>query len=132
MSDQDFRNDHTEELNRKEHRRKNVGVKAIVVYAYDANTDSYYPITSIDNGDGTYSLKTSTVLATNNYLTKIDDTTTSNVVYIGKAAIGSSAASAVWQIKKLDTSTLALDKTWADGNDSFDNVWNNRASLSYS
>lgn len=70
--------------------------------------------------------------STTNYATKIDDTTTANAVYIGKAAIASSGASAVWQIKKLDTSTLALDKTWADGNDSFDNIWNNRASLSYS
>lgn len=73
-----------------------------------------------------------TSTSTPNYATKIDTTTTSGVTYIGKAAIASSAASAVWQIKKLDSNTLALDKTWADGNDSFDNVWNNRASLTYS
>lgn len=59
-------------------------------------------------------------------LSKIDTTSTSGVTYIGKAAIGSSTASAVWQIKKLDTNTLALDKTWA-GSGNFDNVWDNRA-----
>lgn len=62
---------------------------------------------------------------------RLDDTTTANVTYIGKAATGSSAASAVWQIAKLDTSS-GLIKTWADGDASFNNVWNDRASLSYS
>lgn len=59
-------------------------------------------------------------------LSKIDTTTTAGVTYIGKAAPGSSAASAVWQIKKLDTNTLALDKTWA-ANGAFTQVWNDRA-----
>lgn len=77
-----------------------------------------------------------TVTTTSNpsYDTKIDDTTTSNMIYIGNAQLTGSAvptSSAVWQIKRLDTSTLALDKKWADGNDSFDNVWDNRASLTY-
>jgi hypothetical protein len=67
-----------------------------------------------------------------NYATKIDDTTTANVIYIGNAAIGSSGASAVWQIKKLNTASIALDKTWAAGSDAFTNVWDNRSSLSYS
>lgn len=69
-----------------------------------------------------------------NYITKIDDTTTASMVYVGKAALTGSAvatSSAVWQIKRLDSSSLALDKKWADGNDSFDNVWDNRASLTY-
>jgi len=64
--------------------------------------------------------------------TKIDDTTTPGVIYIGNAEIGSVGSDATWQIKKLDTNTLALDKTWADGNDNADNVWDDRASLSYS
>lgn len=59
-------------------------------------------------------------------LSKIDTATTAGVTYIGKAAPGSSAASAVWQIKKLDTNTLALDKTWADGG-AFTQIWDNRA-----
>jgi hypothetical protein len=71
---------------------------------------------------------------TTNYITKIDDTTTTDAVYIGKAALTGSAvatSSAVWQIKRIDTSTLAMDKKWADGNDSFDNIWDSRSSLTY-
>lgn len=64
-------------------------------------------------------------------LTKIDTTSTAGVIYIGKAAPGSSAASAVWQVKKLDTNTLALDKTWADSG-AFTQIWGNRTSLTYS
>lgn len=63
--------------------------------------------------------------------TRIDDSTTANVTYIGKAPIASATSSAVWQITKLDTAS-GLIKTWADGNGSFDNVWDDRASLSYS
>lgn len=68
-----------------------------------------------------------------NYATKIDeDSVTSGIFYVGKAAIGSSAASAVWQIKKLNTTSIDLDKTWCDGDDSFNNIWANRESLTYS
>lgn len=69
-------------------------------------------------------------VASNLYATKIDTTTTAGVIYIGKAAIGSSSASAVWQIKKLDTNTLALDKKWADSG-AFTQIWDNRTSLTY-
>lgn len=86
----------------------------------ETESDGSIPVTIVAGGSSTPS-----------YATKIDDTSTANVIYIGNAAIGSSGASAVWQIKKLDTSSLALDKTWADGNSDFDNVWNNRTSLTY-
>lgn len=66
-----------------------------------------------------------------NVACRIDDTTTANTTYIGKAPIGSATSGTVWQIAKLDTSS-GLTKTWADGNSSFDNIWDNRASLSYS
>lgn len=87
----------------------------------ETELDGSIPVTVVSGGS-----------ATPNYATKIDTTSTTDNIYIGKAAIGSSGASAVWQIKKLDISTIALDKTWADGDDSFNNVWNNRASLTYS
>lgn len=71
-------------------------------------------------------------LTTVDYATRIDTTTTANMIYIGNAVIGSLNSGAVWQIKRIDKSTLALDKRWADGNALFDNIWDNRASLSYS
>lgn len=61
--------------------------------------------------------------------TRLDDTTTANTIYIGKAPIGSAITSAVWQIAKLDTSS-GLVKTWA-GNAGFTQIWDNRASLTY-
>jgi hypothetical protein len=51
--------------------------------------------------------------------------------YIGKAVTGSGEGDAVWQIFRMDdTSGLAIE--WADGNSSFDNIWSNYATLSYS
>lgn len=66
-----------------------------------------------------------------NVATRIDDTTTANVSYVGKAPVGSATSSAVWQIKRIDTSSGAIT-TWADGDAQFNNIWDNRSSLSYS
>ena len=54
----------------------------------------------------------------------------STVAYVGLAPIGSSPSSPVWQIRKLDY-TLGVDIKWADGNQSFDNVWDDRTFLTY-
>lgn len=55
------------------------------------------------------------------------------LAYLGDAAIGSNEGSSVWRIQKLDfTAEGNVTITFADGNDNFDNIWSNRASLSYS
>lgn len=59
---------------------------------------------------------------------EVDATTT----YFGFAAVGSSTASAVWRIKRMTVSGTVTSILFADGNSNFDNVWDNRASLSYS
>lgn len=59
------------------------------------------------------------------------DGTSATEQYVGEASFGSSEADAVWRIKKLTYSGSNISITWADGNDNFDNVWSNRASLSY-
>lgn len=64
--------------------------------------------------------------------TTLVDEASGTVMYVGKADIGSSQASAVWQIKKVSVSGTVTTTTYADGNGSYDNIWNNRASLSYS
>lgn len=70
---------------------------------------------------------------TENLAVRTDSATTANVTYVGKAAIGSATSSAVWQVQKVDeTTTNTAIITWADGNSNFDNIWDNRASLSYS
>lgn len=64
------------------------------------------------------------------YALQLDDTSTPNVTYVGYAAIGSSTASAVWRIKKIDE-TSGLVITWADSDNNFNNIWDNRTSLTY-
>lgn len=59
------------------------------------------------------------------------DSASSTVTYIGYASPGSAKSSAIWKVKKIDTSS-GVEITYADGNGNFDNVWDNRASLSYS
>lgn len=58
------------------------------------------------------------------------DTSGGSVIYVGQATPGASNADASWQIIKFDTS--AGSGKYADGNTNFDNVWDNRASLTYS
>lgn len=64
------------------------------------------------------------------YATRIDEAS-GTVTYIGTALPGTLTSAASWQIKKIDSSS-GTSITYADGNSSFDNVWNDRASLSYS
>lgn len=71
--------------------------------------------------------------------TKIDDSrlivnideSTSGTTYFGWAMPGSSESSSVWKIWKMTESGGITSFRKADGNDNFDNVWNNRTSLNY-
>lgn len=63
------------------------------------------------------------------YALQLDDTSTPNVMYVGQAAIGSITSAAVWQIKKVDT-TSGLVITWA-GSGNFTQIWDNRVGLTY-
>jgi hypothetical protein len=62
---------------------------------------------------------------------RLDDTTTANVTYVGKAKVGALEADNVWQIQKINEAS-GMIITWADGDEKFDNIWDNRASLTYS
>ena len=67
------------------------------------------------------------------YAKRTDFENNDTIVYRGEADPGSADASAVWRIKRI-TFNAEGDATeeWADGNANFDNVWNDRATLSYS
>lgn len=71
------------------------------------------------------------VIGSSDYLVKIDEVSAS-VSYLGKASIGSADGAAVWQIQKLETIGTVLTIAWADGDVLFNNIWNDRASISYS
>lgn len=58
------------------------------------------------------------------------DEASSTITYVGYADIGSLTSGAIWKIKRLD-STSGLVVRFADGNANYDNVWDNRASLTY-
>ena len=61
----------------------------------------------------------------------VDTTTTANTIYIGKAGVGTATSAAGWQVKKIDTTNGAAI-TWGSGSTGFNQVWDNRAGLSYS
>jgi len=51
--------------------------------------------------------------------------------YLGYADAGSLTSASVWAIKKIDEITNDVSITWADGNTNFDNIWDNRLTLTY-
>lgn len=63
--------------------------------------------------------------------TKLDEAS-ENVIYIGIAKLGSLDSEAKWQIRKIETSGNLTTILYADGDRRFDNIWDNRASLTYS
>lgn len=73
-------------------------------------------------------------LMATNYATRYDqDSATPTFAYLGKAQVGTLTSAAAWQVQKLTFGADGdVDITWADGNAAFDNIWDNRASLSYS
>lgn len=50
-------------------------------------------------------------------------------VYIGEASPGTLESAADWRIQRVNTSTGKIH--YADSNSEFDNVWDDRASLTY-
>lgn len=56
--------------------------------------------------------------------------TVGSIDYVGEASIGTATSASSWRIKKVD-STTGIVVQWA-GSGVFDQVWDNRASLSYS
>ena len=60
------------------------------------------------------------------------DTVSDTVMYLGTAATGQSESAPAWSIKRITTVGTVLLVEWADGNAEYDNVWTNRAALSYS
>jgi len=116
-----YKQDSVASLTKREHDDKNVGVKKVGLFVYDADADEYVRVQGTASG----TLVSSGV----NYATKI--TTSGSSTYVGLAVPGASQASAVWQAKKIDESTGTV-VTWADGNADFDNVATDLTLLTYS
>lgn len=53
--------------------------------------------------------------------------------YVGEAPIGVATSAANWRIYRLHlTGTNSVSRTWADGSDLFNKVWDNRNTYTYS
>ena len=69
-----------------------------------------------------------------NYTKRFDiQDTDSTKIFIGYASHGTATNVASWQIKliTLDANGVPVSLQWADSDEAFDNIWNNRTSLSY-
>lgn len=64
------------------------------------------------------------------FTTYIDEAS-ATVTYVGKAPIGTATSASGWQIKKIETASTVTSILYADSNNNYDNVWDNRASLTY-
>jgi hypothetical protein len=61
------------------------------------------------------------------------DEAAASLTYIGEALPGTATSASTWRIKRMDESASPdLEILWADGDANFDNVWDDRAILSYS
>lgn len=65
------------------------------------------------------------------FATRTDDVG-GGVTYVGKAVVGTLPSAASWQISRITETAGDIVIQYADGNASFDNIWDNRASLTYS
>jgi hypothetical protein len=54
------------------------------------------------------------------------------LIYFGEAAPGAAESAPIWRIKRLTTVGGLNTVHYADGTNNFNNVWADRASLSYS
>ena len=61
-------------------------------------------------------------------LIDLDD---ANIIYSGKAVAGSTKAASKWQIKRIDLTANVIEILYANSEDSFDKVWNDRGTYTY-
>jgi hypothetical protein len=62
---------------------------------------------------------------------QIVDTNADGNTYFGNASPGTLTSAGSWQIQRMSTSGTAQTFKYADGDVSYDNVWDNRTSLTY-
>lgn len=102
---------------------KDFNILAVEVVGHNPTTNTLERL----QADGSGALSVGNVAYDTYIATDSGDT---NVTYIGTATPGTATSAASWQIKKVDETSGTVIK-YADGNANFDNVWDNRESLSY-
>ena len=66
------------------------------------------------------------------YLSDDDSSNPEQYYYVGRAEVGSLASSPVWKIARVERVNRNRVITYANGNQDFSNIYDNRESLSYS
>jgi hypothetical protein len=61
----------------------------------------------------------------------IDATGVGGITYIGESVPGAATSTASWRIQKITIAGTLTTITWAAGGSKFDQIWDNRASLTY-
>lgn len=77
------------------------------------------------------SAQTGDNVALGNTWKKMIDEASASTIYIGLASPGSLVSTTSWQIKRITIAGAITAIEFADGDLNFDNIWNNRASLTY-
>ena len=113
---------YTSQAAKDEHDSAAPETKKVSLYGWDSNSLQKVKIAA--NLDGSLSSSTEAVQLQEN-------SGDSNIEYVGLAAIGSATSAAVWQVQKIDCNTGTV-VTWADGDNNYNNIYDNRESLSYS
>jgi hypothetical protein len=89
----------------------------------DGNTAQRVVVTGGSTGGGSSTTPT---------YKKMIDFVGSDVIYTGQALPGTLTSAASWQIKKTTFTGDDVSEAFADGDSLFNNVWDDRLSLSYS
>jgi len=100
----------------------------------EGNPKNLLKVKYIDNGDGSFS-QAVTLLGggtseTSFAVRMLPDAGNPALIYVGKAPVGSVESAAVWQIKRMNTTTM-LEIEWPASSSEFNQVWDDRESLSY-
>ena len=67
----------------------------------------------------------------NKVLTVRLDEVSDTLFYVGKALVGSLDSEAKWQIVKYSTTGVILKSEYSNGAEAFNQIWNNRLTLTY-
>lgn len=59
------------------------------------------------------------------------DEASATVTYIGKANPGVATSASLWSIKKIDSTSNPTTIKYANSDNSFDKIWDNRATYTY-
>ena len=63
---------------------------------------------------------------------RTDESSTTNTTYVGYATIGTANSAASWKVFRMFDDKGDLTITYADGDSNYDNIWDDRVTLTYS